>query len=252
VFTFGALAIGALTAVLVGLSKTALPGAALIATPLVATVVSGRALPGTVLPILLVADLFAITWYREHARWDLLRGLALGVAFGFVGGMAFFVAVGSGTRAIDVVIGLTLLVMISLQAWRLLRASPPKPATRRSGLGYGAAGGFTTFVSNSAGPVMNTYLAGLGLDKHALIGTSAWFYFAVNVAKIPLYLALGAWSDGGAFFTAEGLAYAAVLVPFVLAGVYGGRAVFHRIPQRLFLGLVLAFAAIGAVELLRP
>ena len=30
---------------------------------------------------------------------------------------------------------------------------------------YGTAGGFTTFVSNAAGPIMNTYLVGLGLDK---------------------------------------------------------------------------------------
>ncbi len=39
--------------------------------------------------------------------------------------------------------------------------------TTRDAVVYGSAGGFTTFVSNSAGPVMNTYLVGLGLDKDA-------------------------------------------------------------------------------------
>jgi uncharacterized protein len=252
VFTLGSILVGALAAVLVGLSKTALPGAALVATPLIATVVSGRELPGTVLPILLTADLFAVAWYREHARWDLLRGISAGVGAGFAAGVVFFVAVGSSTRPIDVVIGVTLLVMIAIQVWRMVRVRPATAPTARNAAVYGTAGGFTTFVSNSAGPVMNTYLVGLGLDKHQLIGTSAWFYFAVNLAKIPLYLALGAWSDGGAFFTLDGLRYAALLVPFVLIGVYGGRAVFAHIPQRLFLGLVLGLATVGAIELLRP
>jgi amino acid transporter len=115
---------------------------------------------------------------------------------------------------------------------------------------YGTAGGFTTFVSNSAGPIMNTYLVGLGLDRTALVGTSAWFYFAVNLAKIPVYLAIGAWSTGGAFFSAESLRYDLVLLPFVVIGVYGGRALLPRLHDRFFLWLVLSLA--GAVKLLLP
>lgn len=252
VFTLGALGIGIIVAYLVGLSKTALPGAALIATPLIATVVSGREIPGTTLPILITADLFAIAWYHHHARWDLLRGILVPVAVGFAGGVSFFIAIGSSTRTLDVVIGATILAMVALQTLRLLRRTPPAPPSGRAAAGYGSAGGFTTFVSNTAGPVMNTYLVGLGLDKHQLIGTSAWFYFLVNVAKIPLYLGLGAWSEGGAFFTADGMRYAAVLVPAVVAGVYSGKWLFPHLPQRLFLGIVLTTAAIGGLRLLIP
>ena len=97
---------------------------------------------------------------------------------------------------------------------------------------YGSAGGFTTFVSNTAGPIMNTYLVRLGLDKHEMIGTSAWFYFVVNVTKVPVYLALGAWSAGGHFFTAESLAYDLVLV-------------FHYLHRPLFPALVRALAPGG-------
>jgi hypothetical protein len=59
VFTTGNLILGALAAVLIGLSKTALPGTGLVATPLIAVFVSGRAIPGTILPVLIAADLFA-------------------------------------------------------------------------------------------------------------------------------------------------------------------------------------------------
>lgn len=250
--TLGAIAIGVVAAYLVGLSKTALPGAALVATPLIATVVDGRAIPGTTLPILIAADLFAVTWYHQHARWDLLRGILLPVAAGFAVGVWFFVAIGSSTRILDIVIGVIIIVMVTLQAARMIRRSAPRPSTRRTASIYGGTGGFATFVSNTAGPVMNTYLVGVGLDKHQLIGTSAWFYFVVNVAKIPLYLALGAWSEGGPFFTAEGMAYAGLLVPAAVAGAYSGRSLFPHIPQRAFLAGVLVLAGLGAVRLLVP
>jgi hypothetical protein len=41
VFTVGNLVFGAIAALIVGLSKTAFPGAALVATPIIATIVTG-------------------------------------------------------------------------------------------------------------------------------------------------------------------------------------------------------------------
>jgi uncharacterized membrane protein YfcA len=250
VLSAGSLIVGAIAALVVGLSKTALPGAGLIATPLVAMVVSGRLIPGTTLPILIAADLFAVAWYRHHTRWDLLRPLIAWVATGFAAGTGFFIAIGSSTRSLEVVIGVTILSMVTAQLVRMVRRSEPARATPLAAAGFGTAGGFTTFVSNTAGPVINTYLLRLGLGKHELVGTSAWFYFAVNVAKIPIYLAIGAWTAGGPFFTAQSLTYDAVLIPAVVAGVYSGRALFAHIPQRLFLGAVLILSAVGALKLL--
>ena len=135
--------------------------------PLVASVVEGRLIAGASLPLLLVADVFAVSWYRHHTRWDLLEPLAVWVAVGFGFGIAFFIAVGNDVRLIDVAIGVIILVMVAIQLWRMVRRRPPQPATARDAVVYGSAGGFTTFVSNSAGPVMNTYLVGFGLDKDA-------------------------------------------------------------------------------------
>lgn len=249
-FTAEALTIGVIAAVVTGLSKTALPGAALLAVPLVATVVEGRLIAGTSLPILLVADLFAVSWFRQHTRWELIEPLAAWVAVGFAFGIAFYVLVGNSTRVIDVAIGVIVLVMVAIQLWRMVRRHPPRPATRRDAALYGSAGGFTTFVSNSAGPVMNTYLVGLGLRKDEQIGTSAWFYFAVNVAKVPCFIALGALSDGGAFFTAESLLWNLSLVPAIVVGVYAGRALLPHIPQQTFVIVVLVLSALGGVKLL--
>ncbi len=249
-FTTEAIAVGLIAALVVGLSKTALPGAGLLSVPLVASIVDGRMIAGATLPLLLVADVFAVTWYRQHARWDLLRPLAAPVAIGFGAGIAFYVAVGNSVRTIEIVIGLIVLLMVSIQLWRLIRHSPPVPATTRDALVYGSAGGFTTFVSNSAGPVMNTYLVGLGLPKEQLIGTSAWFYFAVNLAKTPCYVALGLFTTGGAFFTGESLLWALAMVPGVLLGLLVGRAILPHIAQEMFVVITLVLSAAGAVKLL--
>ena len=129
------------------------------------------------------------------------------------------------------------------------RGTPQRPATVTTAAIYGTTGGFTTFVANAAGPIINTYLVGLGLPKHQLIGTTAWLYFMVNLSKVPFYLALGEWSSGGRFFTGESLLFDLAVVPAVVAGVYSGRAVFHRIPQRAFLIVVLVLSAGGALKL---
>lgn len=251
-FTLGNLILGSIAALIVGLSKTAFPGAALVATPLIATIVDGRAIAGTALPILIAADLFAVTWYGRHTRWDLLRPMIVAVAFGFAAGATFFAVVGSSTRPIEVVIGVSVLLMAVMQAWRMSRRREPVPPTAATAAVYGSSGGFTTFVANAAGPILNTYLVRLGLGKDEMVGTSAWFYCAVNIAKVPVYLALGYWSGGGAFFTGTTLSFDAALFPAVLIGLFSGRRLLHVLPEHAFLIGVLVLSTAGAVKLLLP
>jgi uncharacterized membrane protein YfcA len=252
VFTLGNLLLGAVAALIVGLSKTAFPGAALVATPIIATIVSGRAIAGTTLPILFAGDIFAVIWYGHHTRWDLLRPMIIAVSFGFAAGAAFFAIVGSSTRPIELVIGTSILVIAAMQTWRMAHRQEPVAPTAATAAVYGSAGGFTTFVANAAGPILNTYLVRLGLGKDELVGTSAWFYFAVNVAKFPVYVALGKWSSGGAFFTRSTLAFDAALFPAVLIGLFSGRRLLHKLPEKGFLIGVLALSVAGAVKLLLP
>jgi uncharacterized membrane protein YfcA len=132
----------------------------------------------------------------------------------------------------------------------MIRGAPEREPDQATAAAYGTTGGFTTFVANAAGPVINTYLAGLGLDKHDLIGTSAWLYFVINLTKIPFYVALGEWTSGGRLFTWDSLLYDLILVPVVVGGVYSGRALFRHIPQQAFLLAVLVLSALGATNLL--
>ncbi|NUQ65319.1 MAG: hypothetical protein HUU20_22865 [Pirellulales bacterium] len=61
-------------AVLVGLSKTGMPGVAIPAVWLMVEAFEGdaKAAVGAILPVLLVGDVFAVAYYRRHAQWDRL------------------------------------------------------------------------------------------------------------------------------------------------------------------------------------
>ena len=41
-------------------------------------------------------------------------------------------------------------------------------------------------IGNAAGPVMTIYLISRGMQKQELIGTAAWFFFIVNLSKLPV------------------------------------------------------------------
>jgi uncharacterized membrane protein YfcA len=249
-FTAEAIAIGIAAAIVIGLSKTALPAAGLLSVPLVATIVDGRLITGATLPLLIAADVFAVSWYRQHARWDLLRPLVPWLGVGYAAGIVFYVVVGNSARPIEIVIGSIVLLMVAIQTWRMLRRASPRPTTLARTATYGSAGGFTTFVSNSAGPVINTYLIGLGLDKREQVGTSAWLYFVLNLTKVPLYLTLGLLTGGGHFFTGESLLWDVCVAPAIVVGAYLGRWIFPHIADRTFVLLVLALSALGGLKLL--
>ena len=251
-FTTGNLILGSVAALIVGLSKTAFPGAALVATPIIATIVSGRAIAGTTLPILFAGDIFAVIWYGNHTRWDHLKPMIVAVGVGFAAGATFFAVVGSSTRPMEVVIGLCILAIAIMQAWRMRRRIQPVPPTALTAAVYGSSGGFTTFVASAAGPILNTYFIRLGLNKDELVGTSAWFYFAVNFAKFPIYLGLGFWTSGGSFFTGTTLSFDALMFPAVLIGLLSGRRLLHVLSEKAFLTAVLVLSTAGAIKLLLP
>jgi uncharacterized membrane protein YfcA len=108
---------------------------------------------------------------------------------------------------------------------------------------YGVLGGFTTMVANAGGPVMSLYLISAGFRKWQFLGTAAWFFLVVNVAKVPFSAGLG-------LIDSHSLLLDATLVAFVLPGAYLGRICADRLNQSVFERLVIAATVLGGVELL--
>ncbi|PFG38785.1 hypothetical protein ATJ97_1272 [Georgenia soli] len=241
-------------ALLVGLSKTAVPGAATISVALFAAVLPARASTGALLVLLMVGDLFAVWSYRAHADLATLRRLVPTVLLGVLAGTAFLAVAGDdGVRRTIGVILLGLLALTVARRARSRRArrtgeGSPRPAggglRRRITTGtYGVLGGFTTMVANAGGPVMALYFLASSYSINRFLGTAAWFFFAVNLAKTPFSVSLG-------LITADSLRLDLLLLPAVVLGALVGRPLARRLDQQLFERLVMALTVVSALYLL--
>lgn len=235
----------ALGAVLVGFAKTALGGVGAVSVALFAAAMPARASTGVLLGLLLCGDVVAIASYHRHAHWPTLVRLVPAVVPGLLLG-AWFVAV-VGDRGLRVSIGLTLLGLSVFQLWQ--RRHPPaksrglgRPTSLSSGP-VGLLAGFTTMTANAGGPVMTLYLILAGLPTLEMLGTAAWFFFAVNLAKVPFSAGLG-------LMTWDSLMLDAVLILPMLLGAAAGRALVRRIDQQRFERWALALSGASALMLL--
>jgi len=227
----------ALCALLIGFSKTALGGMALVAVVLTSQVVATKDSTAVVLVMLLVGDLVATWTYRHDVDWRLIARLIPPVLVG-IGAGALFLNWVDGPM-LKRTMGVILLVLLVLGLW------PDKLAAHRPsvGMAYGGLAGFTTMVANGGGPPMSLYLLARKYDKLRFLGTTAWFFFAVNLIKVPFSIA-------GGILRADTALLGAVLAPLVLVGTWVGRLTIKKIDQLTFERLVTIFIAISAVYLL--
>lgn len=246
--TLGLLALAA-AAFLVGIAKTAVGGLGTVAVALFASVMPARESTAALLLVLLVGDLVAVATYGRHCDWRLLAHLVPGVVPGLALGAAAL-AIASDT-AVRLGIGLVLLLLVGLQlglrhrSRRRSGTSSPEPWSWQARAATGAGAGFATMVANSAGPVMTLYLAGQGVAMRRFLGTSAWFFLIVNLAKLPF-----SWSLG--LLDRSQLLQAVVLAPLVLLGGLVGALWVRRLRQETFELVVLAATAVSAAALLIP
>jgi uncharacterized protein len=287
--------LGCISALLIGFSKTGLPGVSIPAILLMA-----EAFPHdtqlsviAILPVILVGDVFAVCWYHHHAQWKRLWGLFPWVVVGMIPGAIAFQLLDS--NRMRPVLGFLVLGMLAFELWRRWRmrrimpapgdvicldcelqglspckdcprlavflrnnSGPPVGSSAESGTrgrswflsGHfwfvaftGFLAGFATFLANAAMPVMSVYLISQGFDKREFIGTAAWFFFLLNLSKMPVYFFMGR-------MKADVLPFDLCLMPVTLLGALIGVFILARIPQKWFNALALILAGVAAVRLI--
>jgi uncharacterized protein len=232
------------SAFLVGVSKTGVPGVSILAIVLMTEAYPDHAADstGAILPVLLAGDIFAVIWYRSHADWGQLLRLMPHVAIGMALGAWFLYYFREGD-ALRPVIGGLVLGMLAIEVCRRRFRWEHMPHRWWFVVSMGLLAGFTTQVANAAMPVMSIYLASQDFDKHRFIGTAAWFFLILNTIKVPISVAIGT-------LTPAMLPTAFMLMPLVILGAILGIFILKRIPERLFLFLALALAGVAAAKLL--
>ncbi|WP_432484907.1 sulfite exporter TauE/SafE family protein [Kineococcus esterisolvens] len=237
-------------ALVIGFAKTAVGGAATVAVAIFASVLPAKESTGAILPLLIVGDLFAVAAYRRHADWGLLLRLLPSVVVGVLAGAWFVGAVDDTVMRRS--IGGVLLLLVALHLLRRHRLRrrggdlvPASPGRRRLvAAAFGLLAGFCTMVANAGGAPMSIYLFTMGLGVMSFLGTGAWFFFILNVFKLPFSAGLG-------LITAESLRLDLLLVPAVVAGALVGRWVVGRLNRERFENVVLGASALSALNLLR-
>jgi uncharacterized protein len=230
------------SALLIGMTKAGLMGAAMAAIPIMANIFGAQLSVGVILPMLISADVIAVVYYRRHADWGVVFRLLPWALGGIIIGVAVGEAIPEETfrslLAIVVLVGLVLLAykeiahrdVVVPEKWWLAAI-------------LGLAAGFATMVGNAAGPITTLYLMSMGMSKNRFIGTGAWFYFVVNLVKVPFHVVF--WGT----ITAETLAVNLFTVPVIVLGGLLGLWLVRHIKERPYRVFILAITAVISVRL---
>jgi hypothetical protein len=213
--------------ILYGLTKGGLSGVSLLAIPLMSLIMPPLTAAAIMLPVLLVQDAYSVWTFRASydrtMLWYTLPGAALGI--GAAGLLARFVT----AEQVRLAIGL---ISIAFVANAVLRGrtdggGTAQPHSLLLGWGLGAVSGFVSFLVHAGGPPYNVYAVPRGLGREAFVGTSTMFFAAVNLLKLPGYLAIGQ-------FDRETLVLSAVLLPLAIGANAAGIWLVRRMTSAWF------------------
>jgi uncharacterized membrane protein YfcA len=185
---------------------------------------------GLLLPIYIVSDWLGLWAYRRAYDKRVLKILVPATAAGVFIGWATASLVSE-----HVVGGVIGTLGAAFAASRLLgygQTTAGRPAQVGPGIFWGAAAGFTSFVSHSGGPPYQIYALPLKMPKAIFAGTSTILFTWVNSVKLPAYWSLGLMSF-------DNLHIAVWLLAPAAAAVYAGVWLVKVIPEGLFFKLVL-------------
>lgn len=227
----------ALTTLLIGLSKGGM-GAAIVVlvTPLLTLVMPVRDALSLALPLLILADGFALWFYWR--MWDMryIRLLTPMAIVGIVIG-TFFLATLDNRTLKYILAAFT----IGFVIYRVF-------GSRLMGMGYsprawhgylaGGATGLGSALANTGAPPYTAYMLLQDLTPTVFVGTTTLFFAIVNLVKLPGLIAAGLMD----FDRVIAVAWVTPLVPL---GVWLGRRLIRRIDKTAFERFMLVILAIA-------
>ncbi|MEN6384169.1 MAG: sulfite exporter TauE/SafE family protein [Phycisphaerales bacterium] len=230
-----------LCAVLIGLNKTALPGVGIVVVPLLASFFSARTSTGLILPMLALADLFAVGYYHRHANWKIILKLLPAALVGIAVGSYVIRKINDDT--LRPVIGIIVLIMVILNYLREKHIKQDFSQSKIFASSMGFIAGLTTQLANAAGPVMAIYLLAMKLPKYEFIGTGAWYFLILNWLKMAIFASEGR-------ITTQSMAADISMLPLIAIGAIAGIFILKKVPQKWFNFFVQILAAAAAIKLL--
>jgi uncharacterized membrane protein YfcA len=233
-----------LCAFMIGMAKTGVHALGTLAIPLMAFIFGGMPSSGLVLPMLVMADVFGVAYYHRSAHWKTLLKVLPWAFAGIIAGLL----TGKNISAVQFkhLIGILVIISLVVMMWMELKKSAkkdPVPHKAWFAVPFGIMGGFSTMIGNAAGPIMSVYLLSMGMPKNTYIGTTAWFFFIVNVSKMPLQI--WGWQN----ITLKTLGFNVLLLPAIALGAFSGIWFVKLLPESTYRWFIVAATFISAIVL---
>ncbi|MFD2647312.1 sulfite exporter TauE/SafE family protein [Devosia albogilva] len=234
--------VAVIAVLIVGLSKAGLLGSlGMVGVPLLSLVMPARDAAGMMLPVLLAMDVIAVWTYRRDLNWHILKLMLPGAAIGTLLGWLLWSVVSDA--AVLLFVGVITLLFVLDAILPLRKKLEGLPPSRGWGGFWGAAVGFTSFISHTGGPPFQIYVLPQRLSPMEYSGTSAWFFAIVNTAKLVPYFFLGQLS-------VSNLALSAALAPVGIVGVLIGVVLVRRISMVWFYRIAYWLVFLLALKLI--
>ncbi len=230
-------------AIFIGMSKVGVPGVSLIVVPILAIIFGGKASTGVLLPMLMMADIFGVSYYHRHAEWKYLWKL---IPWAFIGvGIALWVGEVVNDEWFKNIISILVFICIGLMLWKDRNKNKNIfPDTWWFAATMGVLGGFATMIGNVAGPIFAIYLLAMHLPKNSFIGTGAWFFLIINFTKFPLHIFI--WKT----ISWHTLTLDLLLLPGIAMGAFLGVWLVKKFSDQLYRTFVFIITALSAFLLL--
>ncbi len=229
-----------LAALLVGFTKTSVGGVGILAVLLMALAVPGKGSPGVLLPMLVVADIFAVIFYRRECQWGILVKLIPLTLIGIV--IGYFLLDIIPTQVFERVIGVIILIMLVLEFIVSMTGKKKFDGWLVTAV-VGIFAGIATMIANAAGPIFGIFLLQMGLAKKEFVGTRSWFFLLLNIFKLPFSANLG-------LITVETLKLDLMFLPAIVIGAIIGYWVLGLINVSMFKWLIRAASLIACIRLI--
>jgi hypothetical protein len=237
-------AIAIVSAIMIGMAKTGVNGIGTLVVPLMAYSFGGMPSAGLVLPMLVMADVFGVAYYHRSAHWKTVIKVLPWAVVGILAGLIIGKSISA--EQFKQLIGILVIVSLAIMIWLEVKKSKskdPVPHKAWFSIPFGIMGGFSTMIGNAAGPIMSVYLLSMNFHKNAFIGTAAWYFFIVNVLKMPLQI--WGWHN----ITAKTLEFNLILLPAIALGAFAGIWIVKMIPDSAYRWFVVAATFVSAIAL---
>lgn len=219
-------------------------GAAILAVAIVGGAFDPALAVGLTVVIFLTADIQAVVIFFKQVDWKLLGRLLMPTAVGI--GAAAFLGPYLPEATFGWILFAIILISFSGMLWQrrhdfsISGTAAVIPIT----LIFGFLSGFTSMIGNLSSVFVAIFFTVVRSGKNKFIATTAWFFFIVNLLKLPVHLFI--WKS----LNAQTTLAAALFLPLVAAGILLGRYISGKLNEERYWNFIVLMVSLGMIRFL--